>query len=117
MAIRTTRFVAFPSVPVGLAGWWQLYTCPPDKTALIKDYTFVNRTGASRTMALAVRTGGVECRVHPGGLVATSGALTASGRDIVLLPGDALVLYVGGENASSAIDGCVFGALLDGVAV
>lgn len=117
MAVRSTRFAAIAAIPPATTGWLILYTCPEGHTALVKDYTFVNRTGSGRTMALAVRIGGLESRIHPGGLVAQSGSLQAYGRDIVLLPGDQLALYVGGENTSTAIDGAAFGALLEGVAV
>lgn len=116
MAVRTERFVHLPAIPASTNGWLSLYTCPPDHTALVKDWHFVNRSGAARTMALAVRSAGADARIQAGGLVAQSGSLASSSRHVVLVPGDELVLFVGGESTSTAVDGVVCGALLEGVA-
>lgn len=116
MAVRTLQIVHLPAIPAAQNGWLSLYTVPAGRTLIVKDWHFINRTGSGRTITLGVRSGGVEARVHAGGLVAHLGVLASWSRDVVLEPGQELVLFVGGENADTKLDGVVSGALLDGVA-
>lgn len=94
-----------------------IYTCPADRTAIVKFVSVHNGTNVAGAVRLAVRRAGVDVSIwrQPG--VAAATIVTLTGWDLVLEPDDQLLAFIDaafGQNA--VVQFAVAGAELDGVA-
>lgn len=109
MAVRTKRIAAYSGSTI--TGGTVVFICPAGRTAIVKDVTLINASGATATMTLSLRTGGVAFGLHRGEL-ADGSRISLTGRHIVLEPGDELRLAVGAGNSNGSV--VAFGTLLAG---
>lgn len=89
MAVRSA-LIAHGSALVPSAGL-TLFTCPEQRTAIVKDVVLTNNAGSTSNLTLQLRSAGVGVGVVREA-VPDAGRTTATQRFIVLEPGDELRL-------------------------
>jgi hypothetical protein len=114
MPVRTTTLAHYDAVPAGTT--IDLYTCPADETAILKDATVMNLTGGARDIGLSVRRATARAQIAWQPAMANLAVLTVSGRFIVLRPGDVLELFVGVGAGTGKVRAGAWGSELEGVA-
>lgn len=100
MAVRSTTFyVGTIGLPNGDVT--SLFTVPTGRTAIVKEFRMMNRSGLTVDSVMGVRRGGSSTWLDVNPSLPSSGILGGSGRYYVLLPGDELVVYAYSAGATT----------------
>lgn len=116
MAVRTKQLAARHFN--GDANLHEVYTCPADVTAIVKEVVIWTSTTGSDTLWLILDPGGSGnyLRTMKHDRAAVTDPQISAGRFMVLEPGDVLRLYNDGGGTLPSVDIVVSGSELDGVA-
>jgi hypothetical protein len=116
MAVRS-RLHAMGTTPAGTTTA-VAFTVPAERTAIVRRWSFTNRSSASREMYVGVRRGGSNVTVHLGQSIPPDTTMGFADDNIVLDPGDALVFVsVTPAGATGNMHWYASGSLLEGAPV
>lgn len=112
MPIRSRLLAAVNSVPPGATQ--DIYVVPGGRTAILRHWSVVNRTGETRRVLVSVRTGGQVVNLAVSPTLANDGVFTQPVAELVLNPGDAFGLFHSGTTTHGGMHVVLAGALLYG---
>lgn len=112
MAIRSRLFGLAASLPAGSTT--VLVSVPAGRTAVVRQWQVMGRTGAAQEVEVAIRRAGSVVRISALTGLAAGQYLRSWADDLVLNPGDELVVLAAAGNTSGSLTAYASGSLLFG---
>jgi hypothetical protein len=112
VAVRSRPFALVQSLTGG--AWRDIYQVPAGRTAIIRRWSLVNRSSNPVMAQLGVRSGSTTATIHRSDPLPAAGNAGEPDSNLVLGPGDVLVMWVGMDSATYTVHAYFGGSLLLG---